>query len=400
MDHRVPRRPLGVSYLLAALTYLTAVQGGGPRRRRWYLASIALFALGLLSKSMLVSLPFVLLVLDVYPLRRLAGQGCRVGDGPRADRGEAALRRPRDGRHRLDQRCDVDERAGDAAGADPPVARVAMAADSLAFYPWKMLVPLDLIPMYELPLRVSLLQVPFLTAILAVLVVTVVLVLARRRWPGGTRRRAGLRARAGAGERAIHAGPQLVADRFSYLPSLGLCLLPGAGIAVALATPALGRTVVAGAVVWILALATLTWSQVQVWRDTDTLFVYTLQVAPDCAWCQHQYGGSLGNRGQLEPAITHFQNAVALLPDRVVYHYHLGLALLKAGRPGDALPHLQQTVAAQAWNLDAATNLGLALVALGRPAEALPHLQRVAAARPDSAEARRGLEEAQRALGR
>ena len=64
-------------YLLAALTYLTAVQGGGPRRRRWYLASIALFALGLLSESMLVSLPFVLLVLDVYPLRRLAGQGCR-----------------------------------------------------------------------------------------------------------------------------------------------------------------------------------------------------------------------------------------------------------------------------------------------------------------------------------
>ena len=217
---------------------------------------------------------------------------------------------------------------------------------------------------------------------------------------GWTRRRAGLRARAGAGERADPCRPAARGRSLRLLPSLGLCLLLGRGHRGRARAPALGRRWWRARWCGSLALAALTWSQVQVWRDTDTLFVYTLAVAPDCAWCQHQYGGSLGNRGQLEPAITHFQNAVALLPDRVVYHYHLGLALLKAGRPGDALPHLQQTVAAQAWNLDAATNLGLALVALGRPAEALPHLQRVAAARPDSAEARRGLEEAQRALGR
>src|SRR4029077_7092820 len=70
-------------YLLAVLTYLQDVAPGSARRRRWYLGSIALFALGLLSKSMLVSLPFVLLVLDVYPLRRLAGQGWRSAT-PRA----------------------------------------------------------------------------------------------------------------------------------------------------------------------------------------------------------------------------------------------------------------------------------------------------------------------------
>jgi tetratricopeptide (TPR) repeat protein len=281
----------------------------------------------------------------------------------------------------------------------PPVARVAMVVYSLAFYPWKTLAPLDLIPMYELPVQVSLFRPPFLTALVVVSLVTAGLLLARRRWPGGLAVGLAYAVTLAPVSGLIHAGPQLVADRFSYLPSLGLCLLPGAGVALALTRSAMGRVAVAGAAVWILSLAGLTWSQVQVWRDTDTLFVYTLQVAPDCAWCQHQYGGSLGNRGQLEPAITHFQNAVALLPERIVYHYHLGLALLKAGRPGDALPHLQQTVAAQAWNLDAATNLGLALVALGRPAEALPHLERVAAARPDSVEARLGLEEAQRTLG-
>jgi Tfp pilus assembly protein PilF len=240
----------------------------------------------------------------------------------------------------------------------------------------------------------------FLTAILAVLVVTVVLVLARRRWPGGLAVGFAYALALAPVSGLIHAGPQLVADRFSYLPSLGLCLLPGAGVAVALAKPALGRAVVAGAAVWIMALAMLTWSQVQVWSDTDTLFAYTLQIAPDCAWCQHQYGGSLGNRGQLEPAITHFERAVALLPDRVVYHHHLGLALLKAGRPGEALSHLEQTVAAQPWNVDAAMQLGLALVALDRPTEALPYLERASTARPEAADARLGLARAYRALGR
>jgi tetratricopeptide (TPR) repeat protein len=282
----------------------------------------------------------------------------------------------------------------------PPLSRVAMAVYSLAFFPWKTLVPLDLIPMYELPLRVSLFRPPFLTALIAVAVVTVALVLARRRWPGGLAVWIAYAVTLAPVSGLIHAGPQLVADRFGYLPSLGLCLLPGAGVTAALAQPALGRIVAAGAAVWILSLAPLTWSQVQVWRDTDTLFVYTLQVAPDCAWCHHQYGGSLGNRGQLEPAITHFSRAAALLPERIVYHYHLGLALLKVGRAGEAVPHLQQTVTAQAWNLDAATQLGLALVALDRPAEALPHLERVVAARPESAEARNARDQARRALGK
>ncbi len=387
-------------YLLAALTYLTAVEDGRPRRRRWYLASIALFALGLLSKSMLVSLPFVLLVLDVYPLRRLAGQGWRSATA----RALIVEKLPYLG---LAVAAIVWTSAAMSTSVRvtplalyPPVARVAMAAYSLAFYPWKTLAPLDLIPMYELPLRVSLLRAPFLTAILAVLVVTVVLVLARRRWPGGLAVGFAYALALAPVSGLIHAGPQLVADRFSYLPSLGLCLLPGAGVAVALAKPALGRAVVAGAAVWIMALAMLTWSQVQVWSDTDTLFAYTLQIAPDCAWCQHQYGGSLGNRGQLEPAIAHFERAVALLPDRVVYHHHLGLALLKAGRPGEALSHLEQTVAAQPWNVDAAMQLGLALVALDRPTEALPYLERASTARPEAADARLGLARAYRALGR
>ena len=115
----------------------------------------------------------------------------------------------------------------------PPGARVAMVAYSLAFFPWKTAVPLDLRPMYPLPARVSLLDAPFLPAALAVAGVTLVLVAVRRRWPAGLAVWVAYAVMLAPVSGLVHAGPQLVADRFGYLPSLGFCLLFGAAVAAA-----------------------------------------------------------------------------------------------------------------------------------------------------------------------
>ena len=115
----------------------------------------------------------------------------------------------------------------------PPIARLAMAAYGLVFYPWKTVAPLDLKPMYELPMRVSLLEPPFLTAAVAVVAITVALVIVRRRWPAGLAVWLAYALTLAPVSGLVHAGPQLVADRFCYLPSLGLCLLLGAGVAAA-----------------------------------------------------------------------------------------------------------------------------------------------------------------------
>ena len=147
------------------------------------------------------------------------------------------------------------------------------------------------------------------------------------------------------------------------------------------AWPGLARLAPALAAAWLASLAALTWSQVQIWRDTDTLFVYTLAVDPDCGWCHAQYGGALGNRGDLAGAIPHLQRAAALRPHRVRDQAHAGLALLRAGRAADALPYLERAVAAQPDNVEARSTLGLALTAVGRAAEAAPPLER-AGARP------------------
>jgi Tfp pilus assembly protein PilF len=390
----------GLFYMLTVLAWLRAAATEGATRRRWYLGSLALFAGGLLSKSMLVSLPVALLVLDVYPLRRL---------DPRAWRSPAT--------HRLvleklpylalsvamvaitilTMHASIHVTPYDRY---PPLARVAMAAYGLVFIPWKTLGPLDLRPMYELPMRVSLWEPPFLSAALVVVVVTVTLVALRRRWPAGLAVWLAYAVTLSPVSGVAHVGPQLVADRFSYLPSLAFCLLAGAAVVAAMRRPRLRSAVVTVAAVWIVWLGALTWWQVQLWRDTNTLFLYTLSLDPDCAWCHAQYGGTLGNRGDIAGAIPHLERAAALQPHRFRNQANAGLAFLRAGRPADALPYLQRAVALRGDNVDAVANLGLALVEVGRPADAVPHLERARAAHPDAAGPRQALARAYQLLGR
>ena len=388
-------------YLLTALAWLRAAAAAdGRRRRRWYLASLVLFALGLLSKSMLVSLPLVLLVLDVYPLRRL---DLRAWRAPAARRllveklPYLAMAATTVVVTSLTYRASLPVTSLELY---PPVARVAMAAYSLVFFPWKTLAPLELRPMYELPHRVSLLEPPFLPAALTVAAITLALVAAHRRWPAGLAVWLAYGITLAPVSGLAHAGPQLVADRFGYLPSLGLCLLLGAGVAMAVQRPRLARVVPVVAAFWIVWLAAMTWWQVQIWRSTDTLFIYTLELDPDCAWCRAQYGSALGNRGDLDGAIPHLQRAAELRPESFSTRANAGLAFLRAGRAAEALPHLERAVALRPDHVGTLTNLGLALVAVDRAADAVPHLERARAARPDAPEPRLGLAHAYTLLGR
>lgn len=387
-------------YLLTLLAWLRSAAATGPERRRWYVTSLGLFVLGLLSKSMIVSLPLVMLVLDVYPLRRL---DLRAWRGPAVRRllieklPFLALALVTVVITSLTMRASIRVTP---MTLYPPIARLAMAAYGLVFYPWKTVAPLDLKPMYELPMRVSLLEPPFLTAAVAVVAITVALVIVRRRWPAGLAVWLAYALTLAPVSGLVHAGPQLVADRFCYLPSLGLCLLLGAGVAAAAGRARLRSVVPIVAAAWIAWLAAMTWWQVQLWRDTNTLFIYTLALDPDCGWCHAQYGGALGNRGDLTGAIPHLQRAAELRPHRFRDQAHAGLALLRAGRPAEAVPYLERAVALQRDDVDVVTNLGLALLDVGRPADAVPLLERARTARPEAPGPRQGLADAYRLLGR
>jgi protein O-mannosyl-transferase len=410
-------------YLLTVLAYLKASAVDGPPRRRWLLASIGAFALGLLSKSLIMSLPFVLLVLDVYPLRRARGNWRRVllEKLPYLLMAIAAA---------VISVLVVIAKVGlTSPSAYPPTARGAMALYSLVFYLWKTLVPLLLSPMYELPARVELTSPRFLAPALFAVGLTVGLLLARRSWPAALAVWLvyGLTLAPVSG--IVHNGPQLVADRYSYLACLGIALLVGAGIAAAASSAAITRPVRAGAVLagfaWIFGLVALTFQQLPVWRDAEEIWRRGLDVDPDCAFCHGQTGAILGNRGDFGSAIAHFERVVALRPGNVRHRSNLGLALLKAGRPADAAAQFERILAKEPSDADTRTRLGLALaeqgklaeanreferasrdnprhvgaliqlgislIELGRPAEAIPYLEHAVSLDPASALAREAL---------
>ena len=360
--------------LLTVLAYLRACGAEGVVRRRWLLASIAAYALGLLSKSLIMSLPLVLLVLDVYPLRRAHGNWRRVllEKLPYLALALAAA---------AVSVLVVMAKVGlTSAAAYPPSARSAMALYSLAFYVVKTLVPLELSPMYELPAKVALTSPRFLAAALIAVGLTVVLVLARRRWPAGLAVWLvyGLTLAPVSG--IVHNGPQLVADRYSYLSCLGLALLLGAAVAAVVSSaaiaPPLRATVVVGALGWIVGLSALTAEQLPIWRDAEALWQRALAVDPNCAFCHGQWGALLGNRGELGLAIAHFQRVVELRPANVRHRGNLGLALLKAKRPTEAAAQFERMLAAEPGDAETRTRLGLALVSQGKLADASVQFER------------------------
>lgn len=436
----------GFWFLCTVLTYLRA-HDLQARRRPWLLVSVGCFALAVLSKSMVVTLPAVLVLLDVYPLGRL----------PWA---------PRHWLSRANLRAVWLEKVPYAALSGAGIAmafyaqqshqfltslqkvsiadRVVLVAHSLWFYATTTVVPLRLAVLYELPPRVDPFQAPFVVSMVAVAGVAVGLPLAlpllRRRWPAGLAVVAAYVIMISPVSGLFHNGHQTVADRYSYLPCLGLAVLFGFGVAAAVRAGATGHlkqsvalAVVGAATLVLVGNAALTVHQVGVWRDTDTLWRFALDTDPNCAICHNNLGDDLLRRGMPESAKVEFEQALALRPDLIKIRKNLGLALLSANHPEEAGEEFRKVLTAdpsdgEAWtNLGVVllqqhkrdeavqameeaiqraptsygiyVNLGAALVDSGRASEAVPHLERALTLNPKSAYAHANLVRAYTALG-
>lgn len=333
----------GLFFLLAVLLYLRAVDAEGRVRARRLGASVGCYALALASKSIVMTLPLVLLVLDAWPLRRLGRGRRRVALLEKLPYlvlavAGAAL-------------AFVAARTGSALSSLASLswpARTAIAVHSLWFYAWNTFVPLALSPLYEMPARVDPLAPRFVAAAGAVVAITAAAWLARRRWPAGLALWASYALMLAPVSGLAQAGPQLAAVRYSYLACLGWALLVGAGVVVAARAGAPGRAArvyarlaVAVVGVWIVALGALTVGQVRTWRDPESLWRAALEADPACAMCLGNLGDALERQGLWAPAIPPLERALALRPDYVGFHRNLGLALLRAGRGREAVAHFR-----------------------------------------------------------
>jgi tetratricopeptide (TPR) repeat protein len=382
-------------WMLTLLVY--AAYASAPRAGR-YLLVVLLFCFGLLAKPMLVTLPFVLLLLDYWPLRRFG-----AGAWPLAIEklplfllaGAAAA---------VTYAAQQQAGAVLSTAAVPLSDRFANAPIAYATYLWKTVIPIHLAAFYPLPLPVSAGAAVAATAALA-LVSAGVLVTMRRRpylfvgwcWYLGT-----LVPVLGL----VKQGEQAMADRYTYVPLIGVFIMIVWGLADLAAErrwPSWAPVGAAAAALALCAVATAT--QVAVWRDSATLFDHALRVTSGNYAAHANYGAALMDEGRFAEALSHFEAALRLRPnfikaqvdaglahaslgqadlaradyeralmldaDNALAHYDLGVLLAQQGRPADAAAHYRAAVSADPEHSKAYNNLGLALAALGDSAQAI-----------------------------
>jgi len=373
----------GLFFLGAVLAYLKSVEGPA-RDRRWQVVSLAAFAASLLAKAAGMPLPALLLLLDVYPLGRARVLGWRrvlLEKIPWAVLGLAgaltALAAVYSGTAVTDY-----QRYG-------PGARLAMTAYTFVFYPARWFWPVQLVPLYELPMDVHLLAPRFLLPAVAFVAVTAGLVRLRRAWPAGLAAWTASVVMLLPISGAVHSGHQLAHDRYSYLSGLGLALLAGGGLARLLDARARGRIsaviargVTAGAVLVVLVLAAGAWDQSKIWQDSETLWRWTTGIDPACAVCWNNLGTALTDQKRHPEAEVAYRRALELRPKRATVANNVATALYGQQKYAQAEEMLQVALRLDPGLTGALMNMGALRAQEGHYTEALRYFRKAYAGDP------------------
>jgi protein O-mannosyl-transferase len=282
----------GAFYLLTVLAYLQ----DRPRR------ALAFFVLGLLSKASGMTLPVVLMILDVYPLRRTDLRRAAIEKTPFVLFAAAAALLAVLAQHHAGTMQELS-RHGIAS-------RIVQSAYALSFYAWKTLVPLDLSPLYLLRLPLDPLAPRYLLPALAAVAITLAAVLLRRRWPWALAAWASYVILVSPVLGLVQTGPQLAADRYTYLPSLPFAVLAAAG----LLRVAANRAAMAGFGLVLLLLGGLTFQQTRVWHDGLTLWNRVLSLDPANPIACNNRGNMRRPKGDLSGARADYDEAIRLRP--------------------------------------------------------------------------------------
>jgi tetratricopeptide (TPR) repeat protein len=374
-------------WMLALLAYHRyAVQ---PSRGR-YAWIVLWLALGLMSKPMVVTLPFVLLLLDVWPLGRLALPG-----KPPERTALWRLVREKLPLFALAAAGSVvtvlaQHKSLASAETFPVARRLAHAVVSYVAYLGKTLAPRHLAVYYPMPGPEPAWEVA--GALLLLAGITALALLAVRRAPyllvgwlwflGTLVPVIGL----------VQVGGQSMADRYTYLPSIGLYLMIVWGLADLLGRRPAGRTVLAfGTAVVLTVLVGLTRVQLATWRDSEALFEHAVAVTDGNYLAHLNLAQILAGEDRREESLAHFRAALALAPGMVQVRASLGNTLRRWGQPAEALPHLRAALILRPRDAELHHSLAMDLVDLGRTDQAMAELRTALRLDPKLADAHYGL---------
>jgi tetratricopeptide (TPR) repeat protein len=355
-----------------------------------YLEVVVLFALSLMAKPMLVTFPCLLLLLDYWPLRRL---GWRAGTD---DRGRPV---PTSAARLLAEKiplvllsvgsCALTLWAQGRGGAVIPVdrlpadERLANAAVAYVGYLVQAAWPAHLSAYYPHP-RGSLPAWEALAAAAVLVAVTLWVVWAAPRRPYlvvGWLWYVGMLVPVVG---IVQVGMQAMADRYTYLPLVGIFVMLAWGLADGCERWHVPRAVPAATAGLVLAACTAaTWVQAGYWHDSVTLWRHAVGV-DDANYLAHtNLGDALVQRKQEAEAFHHFARALEVNPDYAAGHNNLGYALAQQGRPAEAVPYYRRALQLQPDFAAAHNNLGLALAQLGHEDEAVHEFEEALRVAPD-----------------
>lgn len=366
-------------FLLALWSYLSYV-----RRHQFlhYLFTMGWFLCGLMSKPMLVTFPFVLLLLDYYPLRRFHHFKtdalklviekipfmvvCVISSGITI----------------------LAQRKGGAVSSfelHPLGLRLQNAIHSYVQYIKKTVVPIDLTIYYPYPAFYSLIEI--IGAILFLFSITVLAILLNQKYPwflmgwlwyvGTLVPVIGI----------VQVGSQAMADRYSYIPLIGIfIIIAGVGNELYKTGKIHAKPIGILCFFIILYFCSLTYIQIQFWENSIRLFRHALEVNPNNGIAHNNLGAALGAQGKISEAIYHFSESVRITPDNKEAWQNLGFAMELQGKIPEAIQYYKKALAISSDLKKAHINLGKILAHQGSTDEAKVHFQQALRLDPDNPE--------------
>jgi protein O-mannosyl-transferase len=345
---------------------------------------LGFYLFSLLSKASGMTLPLVLLILDIYPLRRL-GQTSTGWFGPKT-RQVWREKMPFFG-FALGAGV-IALMAQYYAGALRPLEEHGMASRLLqalygtAFYLWKMAFPFSLSPLYEMSASSN--HWHWVLSAVLVLALSSVLFALRRRWPAILASWVSYLVILAPTLGVAQSGPQLVADRYSYFACMSWALLVG-GVFLRLWQLAVSNrfvsqvsmtvTLTSLAAAMLVSFGVLTWKQTQIWHDSESLWRHALSIAPASSFGRNNLGNALAAQGRFEEAIDQFQQGLRINPNDADVAYNLGNALAQKGNYEEAGKQLEHALQINPDNAMAAYDLGNVRARQGRLGEAMNNFE-------------------------
>jgi tetratricopeptide (TPR) repeat protein len=343
------------------------------------------FALGLLSKNMLVTMPFVLLLLDYWPLNRLSNCTPQVLLRLVAEKIPLLVL--------TIGSCVATFLAPEKVTVAvhlPFGLRMENAAVSYVTYVWQMIYPSGLACVYPNPAN-YLPPWQVAGAVGLLLAISAAVWIFRRTHPWlvvGWLWYVGMMIPViGLVQISYYAH----ADRYTYLPQIGLYILLTWTVVELMGSWQSRRWVLGGGAIVVLAVLIIcARAQTAYWRDSESLWTHTLACTSDNFIGQNDFGNALLKKGSVDEAIAHYQKALQIVPDNAEVCYNLGNALLKKGNVDEAIAYYQKALQIKSDYVEAHNNLGKALFKMNVD-EAITHYQKALQIQPDNTEIRNNL---------